>query len=259
MRIAKDPFDEVSITPIHYQERHGKPVSASGAVNNRPAAKCPACDGDLHLKGELDPAVETIFSHNPTKAFCPIKESARHNYEILEKKDEDPERSAALKAAFFSSWKRHWNQFRRYVGHADIKDFIALVKYADRKGIWRYRSLREHEILAIILVIKDFQPVEASDGRVLRKHWVRFWFESSVKTLDDFWNLPEARRRLIKASYDLPKRAHTLNSKYLVAFDVVSIVSEFLEVPESQVPPVHVYVEGCMLQAFPGNWLSKEG
>lgn len=70
--------------------------------------------------------------------------------------------------------------------------------------MWHYRHLEENEIIIVFLVIKDFKPVLTHEGKVLRKHWVRFWFDSAVRSLDDFWPLTEANKVILKASCKVP-------------------------------------------------------
>lgn len=245
MRYGAHPISGRPITPEDYEKEFGKPVDENRKTRDRPSALCPACKQSLHLKGELDPEVTTIFSHNPNSGACPIKESGKHKYSVLPDVDEDTDRSRKLKASFLENWKFHWNRFRKYAGHADIEDFIALIEYADKRNVWRYRNLEECEVVIVLLVIKDFKPVINSKGHALRKYWVRFWFESTVKGFDDFWNLPDASKRVLKASYKVPD-GEKLSPDYLVEYEVVAVDRTYLTNPAPDTDTVHTYLERKM-------------
>lgn len=98
--------------------------------------------------------------------------------------------------------------------------------------MWHYRHLEEHEIIIVFLVIKDFKPVLTHEGKVLRKHWVRFWFDSAVRSLDDFWPLTEANKVMLKASYKVPA-GEKLSPNYLTNFQVVEVDATYLSHPEA--------------------------
>ncbi|RZO10679.1 hypothetical protein EKG40_03685 [Pseudomonas moorei] len=245
MRYAVHPINKSSISPLMYEAEFGKRLDENGKKRIRIDALCPACGKGLHLVGDTDPKVDTIFSHYPKTGFCPIKESGKHKYRILPNVDEDPERARELKKSFFNNWKIHWNRFRQYAGHADIEDFITLIEYADKKNVWYYRHLEEHEVIIVFLVIKDFKPVVTHEGKVLRKHWVRFWFDSAVRGLEDFWHLPDVDKVMLKASYKVPV-GEKLSPDYMMHFQVVDVDDTYLSHPVEGADTVPNYVEHKM-------------
>jgi hypothetical protein len=177
-----------------------------------------------------------------------MREHDRQGYQIFPERNESSQNSIALRAAFFSNWKRHWQQFKKYIGHVDITDFIGVLKYADARGIWKLQGLTENEVTALLLFIKDFGPVMSKDQQVLRKHWVRFWFAAPVYSVDEFLCKPESDRVCIKASYYLPASVQALSIKNLDSIEVIRINSAYLH--SAQAPSAHGYIERRMSQAF---------
>lgn len=216
-------------------------------------ARCPACNQPLALKGveSPNPSVKPHFAHrlDDNAPRCPIKSEGAIRYEVLTECLPDTDAAQALRKAFFQNWAYHWHQFRRYVKTVDVKDFAAALKEVDQRRVWRYKDIREHEIIIAMLATRDFKPVKAQDGKVWRSKWVRFWFKSEVRSLDDFWNLGDAQKILVRAEYKLSERATKIRENAFKDFDVVPVESSYMsEAADASVPePVRRY----MVKSFP--------
>lgn len=214
--------------------------------------RCSACEQRLDVRGDLDPKVRTRFKHqrDPGAPRCPIKSEGGTRYEILTEGIIDTEAAAALRRSFFANWTYHWHQFRRYVQGVDIKDFAAALKDIDDRRVWRYVGLQEHEVIIAMLATRDFKPVKKANGEMVRSRWVRFWFRSGVRSLQDFWNLGDPQKILIRAEYDLTARATVLSANKLQEFAVVNVESDYLQ--NEEYAKVHTFIRQVMSERFPG-------
>ncbi|MEH3023742.1 MAG: hypothetical protein PGN19_13525 [Pseudomonas oryzihabitans] len=203
----------------------------------------------MHLRGEADPAVDGVFAHKPrSAAYCPLKQSAALPYQILSPTNPDLAAAQRLRESFFLHWKLHWQLLRTYAPFADISEFIALVRYADQHRIWQYINIQEHEIPYIFLVLKDFPPIK-SKGNWLRKEWIRFWFDSRVRTLDDLWIKTTGDWRIVKATYASPRsKGVAPGHAQLKSTFIPAMRLDFLTGAQ---PNVHHYQESSMKSAFP--------
>lgn len=249
MKEALHPTQSRPITVVEYIRLFGPRLDHLGRKNIRPPARCPACNEDMHPRGEADPEVDGVFAHKPNStAYCPLKQSAAQPYQILPQKDPDLAAAQRLRASFFLHWKYHWQLLRDYAPYADIAEFIALIRYSDKQCIWQYRDLQEYEIPYIFLVLKDFHPIK-SKGKWLRKEWIRFWFDSRVRTIDDLWIRTTGDWRIVKAIYATPRAKGTVpGAAQLRSTAIPPINRDFLEGVE---PMVHPYQESEMKKAFP--------
>jgi hypothetical protein len=256
MHEALDARTGEPISVQAYRKAYGSLLNGSNQLNVRPPAKCPVCREDLHIKGESGTSkVAQIFSHNPVFGVeqypCPIKEGGRAKYEVLVPTSYNAADASALRASFFSRWQLHWFQFRDYIGFAKVEDFIDLLNFADDRKIWGYHHLKEHEIPLVLLVLKDFAPIKnkRAENKYWREHWVRIWFPSSVKNLDDYWNLQPGSRFVIKAYYTTAAKAKRPNPKDFLKFDNVDVNKSFLTSPTARA--LDSVVEKMMTKAFP--------
>ena len=258
MKVARHPVTHKSITIPEYRKNFGP--SHRGKIKlNRPAATCPACHQPLLVRGENDPIDRQTFAHFPVtkdrpEVFCPIKLAGKHKYSVLCPVDYDKAHAEQLRASFFANWKVHWKRFMRYVGFADIDDFIDVLAVANKANVWGYRAMREHEVIVALMLISDFKPVPASssapvkaqealsvaseDGESTvcapsppepwRKNWVRFWFESQARTFEDFWNLTHENKVIIRVEYAVPENKRKLEPDYLDSYKVVDVSFDYL-------------------------------
>lgn len=248
MRVAADPVTGKRITPKQYLEKYVEPFEAHSVVGDCPPARCPICGNGMQITLNSRSKWGMGFSHFPNNFPCPLRMDDRRGYRISPGRGGPPQHAAVLRAAFFANWKRHWHEFKKHVGHADITDFIGLLKYADGNGIWRFRGLKESDAVILLLLINDFKPEISNNNRILRKHWVRFWFVAPTYNMDEFLFLPEPDRICIKTLYSLSGSSLTLNIQNLDSFEVLKIEGDHSTSPE--VPAVHDYIEQRMLRAF---------
>ncbi len=248
MRTALHPTQNSSITVVEYIRLFGPRLNHLGQKNIRPPARCPACNEDMHPRGEADPEVDGVFAHKPNStAYCPLKQSAAQPYQMLPQRNPDLAAAQQLRRSFFSHWKHHWKLLRDYAPYADITEFIALIRYADKQCIWQYRDLQEYEIPYIFLVLKDFPPIK-SKGKWLRREWIRFWFDSRVRTIDDLWIRTIGDWRIVQATYATPRAKGAVpGPKQLRSIDIPPINRNFLQQME---PGVHPYQESKMKDTF---------
>lgn len=216
-------------------------------------ARCPACEQPLAVKGDLDPnpAVKTHFAHrrDSNAPVCPIKSEGAILYQVLTDNLPDTDAAAALRTRFFENWTYHWHQFKKYVHTVDIKDFAKALRTVDAKGVWKYRGIQEHEVIIAMLATMDFKPVTDKNGNVFRSSWVRFWFRSEVAGLQEFWNLGDGQKVMIRAEYDLSARATKINEDKFQDFSVLEVDSSYLEnVAYAHVP---AFVQTIMSERFP--------
>ena len=252
MKQAFHPFKNQPITVPEYVAEFGGRLKADGTPNIRPPARCPVCNGPMATRGEASPPVDRVFVHNPVSAiFCPLKESAEKPYLMLPEVNPNIEDAAALRASFFAHWKYHWAMMRHaeYSPFADIADFVTLIQYADAHGLWLYRHIKEWEIPYIFLALKDFPPIK-SKGKTLRAEWIRFWFDSRVRTIADLWIRTEGDWRIVKATYSKPRNGLVPGAAQLNTVAYPTILKDFLQKPE---PFVNAYQVNVMEKAFPSE------
>jgi len=249
MREALHPTQNRPITVIEYIKLFGPRLDQYGNGNRRPFARCPACNEDMHTKGEASSEVEGIFSHKPNSTvYCPLKQSAAEPYQLLAPTNPNLVAAQQLQSSFILHWKYHWKLLRSYVPFADISEFIGLIQYANQQKLWQYKNLQEYEIPYIFLVLKDFPPIK-SKGKWLRKDWLRFWFDSRVRSIDDLWIKTTGDWRIVKAIYATPRSKGAVPGvSQLKSTEIPSIKKDFLEENE---PNIHSYQEASMKKAFP--------
>lgn len=247
MKTALHPYTNKSITVLNYINEFGTKLDAYGNEQIRPPARCPACSGEMHTRGETNPTVDGVFSHQPnTTHFCPLKASAGEPYIVLPPVDEDHNRTTALRTSFMRNWKYHYSLMKSYLKVLNVFDFINLIKFADKNRIWSYRNLEENQIPYVFLVLKEFPPVKYQ-GKYIRRDWVRFWFDSRVRSLDDLWIETNGDWLLIKAIYAKPRSGGTPTHKQLKDTEILQADLDFLNVDE---PKLADFVIQQMQQEF---------
>lgn len=211
-------------------------------------ARCPACEQPLTVKGDLDPkpGVKTHFAHrrDPNSPVCPIKSEGAIRYQVLTETLPDTEAARSLRERFFKNWTYHWHQFKKYVRTVDANDFAKALQEVDARGVWKYRDIKEHEVIIAMLATRDFKPVKN-----YRARWVRFWFRSEVENLQEFWNLGGSKKVMIRAEYDLSARATKIREDKFKDFSVLPVDSSYLDDEAyAEVPRV---VQAILSKHFP--------
>ena len=258
MKKAFHPIRDERITVQQYLSEFGSKLGPHGKHRERLPSRCPACLARMKIVGEDRPPHDQVFSHigNENPAPCPLRNSADHKYEFFQDAPQDSETGKTLRRNFFKNWEKHYAKMRKLLnGFMDLRDFIALIREADRTRLWNRSRLSEWEIPYIFLVWKEWSPVSDKTGKVLRKEWIRFWFDSRVRTIDDIWIRTKGSTfRIIKAWYTPPKRRRVPSLDHLVDTDDIVIDPNFLTSPHTQ---PHEYVIKKMKRNFPDEFTSS--
>jgi len=114
-----------------------------------------------------------------------------------------------------------------HVGYADVNDFIKALKVADKEHVWRYRKLQELEVIIALMLISDFKPI-IGKTKVWRENWIRFWFESQAKNFQEFWNLSDDKKTIIRAEYNFPVGEKRINPDYLSKYKNIDVSENYL-------------------------------
>ena len=252
MKTALHPYYiKREVTVQTYTADFGPKMDSQGRRRNRPSARCPGCTEPMIIVGDDRPLHDQIFSHqrdvNPPP--CPLRNRADYKYEFLHDVPEDTNRGRALRADFFAHWQAHYDKMRKLLnGLMDIGDFIAVIKEADRSRLWSRGNIEEWEVPYIFLVWKEWAPVKTHRGEVLRSNWLRFWFDSRVRTLDDIWIRTQGDPRIIRATYNNPARGGIPGLRHLVDTKTLYIEQTFLQAQHRSAAD---YVVSRMHRAFP--------
>lgn len=247
MKSALHPTVNKSITVVDYINEFGVKLDGNGHLRVRPFSRCPACGREMHTKGEANPTVDGVFSHQPNvDQFCPLKASAERPYINLPPVDEDQNRAKALRYSFINNWKFHYGLMKGHLTVLSIFDFINLIKFADSNRIWSYRHVEEAQLPYIFLALKEFPPVK-SKGKYIRRDWVRFWFDSRVRSLDDLWIETNGDWLMIKATYANPRSGGVPTHKQLKDTEIIQPDLGFLNTEE---PKLADFVLKEMEKAF---------
>lgn len=184
-----------------------------GKPNIRPPVICPAYRGALHTVGEAD-FVDATWAHNPTRVFCPIKDSGKAKYELLSPKAPVSAHAIALRQSFFENWRLHWSFARSLADFAGVEDLIGFLRHADRANLWGHATLREWHLPYVFLATCEFRPPKGKT-RARRPGWLRFRFDSRLRTIEDLWIriLPDVR--FLKLKYRAPRSGVPTASHYI--------------------------------------------
>lgn len=201
--------------------------------DKRPALICYACGQPMHPVAEDMPSRAGHWSHNPSPnaPWCPLKEPSAEPYRLLAPSKEDPVAAAALRAEVLGRWRHHWGIVQQNVMMADIKTFVAFIRWADGSRLWAHRGLEAWFIPYILLATTEFPPANHPRARQARPEWFRFWFDTRVRTLDDLWIHVKDDFRLLRAVYADPKRARRPGVQHLLRIEAVHSNPSFLSAP----------------------------
>lgn len=252
MKTALHPYNvKKEVTVQTYTAEFGPKLDPQGRHRNRPSPRCPGCLEPMIIRGNDRPLHDQVFSHSPdtNPPPCPLRNRADHKYAFLHDVPEDTARGRALRADFFAHWQTHYAHMRKLLnGYVDVDDYIAVIKEADRSRLWSRGNLQEWEVPYIFLAWKEWAPVIKKGGQPLRPDWLRFWFDSRVRTLEDIWIRTQGDPRIIKAIYKNPARGGIPTLRHLVDTKTLYIDQAFLQ---AQYRPPIDYVVLKMHQAFP--------
>lgn len=199
MRIAIDPYDGQQITPEQYLARWGNKALGS-KEDHRPRVRCEFCDQEMHHVAGRTQDSHGHFSHLPKSGYCPTKTPAGLPYGALTPVDPDPQRAHWIRQQAMEHWRWVYQEIAERIPAFDAKEFVELVRVADKDGLWGYRNLTLQQVPELFLVIRDFTPATSK----FRKLWIRVWFSANIQTIEDLWITPPASIKILRASFPAP-------------------------------------------------------
>ncbi|HEF5873248.1 TPA: hypothetical protein SAY52_003897 [Burkholderia cenocepacia] len=113
---------------------------------------------------------------------------------------------------FIAQWPRHYALMRRAWPALTMGRFTSVIACADVADLWSYRTLRDDDLAAVLLVLAGFLRVPdgsaaaapADDACAPAVRWVRFWFDASVRDVGDLWTAGGAVPPLFRVDYREP-------------------------------------------------------
>lgn len=237
-----------SYTIEQYKQEYGPRLDSWGKERIRSTLVCYACMHPMYPVGEGLPKRDHHWSHFPSRPalWCPTKESAARPYELLNPGSDDPARGMRLRQLVLEHWRHHWAVIQTLAPLADIHAFIGFLRRADEKQFWRHRGLEEWFMPYVCLATCDFAPPKSQKAASLRPEWLRFWFDSRVRTLEDLWIHTTGDFRMMRAVYRAPARGGEPTPKHLIRIEPIEVDRGFLDAPVRRQP--NQYQEKAMLE-----------
>ncbi|NTZ07100.1 hypothetical protein [Burkholderia metallica] len=191
---------------------------------------CPLCFGAL----EPLPGAGGYARHRSARcsAQCVLTTRQYQPEELTIRGSRDVQVAARHRDRFIAQWPRHYALMRRVWPALTIGRFIAVLSCADVADLWSYRTLRDDDLAAVLLVLAGFlrvpdasgtaapgagtpeagtpaagMPVAgtpADDARAPAVRWVRFWFDASVRDVGDLWTAGNDASPLFRVDYREP-------------------------------------------------------
>lgn len=254
MHEALHPNHDYKVDVSAYLRDFGRlPLGHKGPESRRPP-RCPFCGQDLSVIGDKNGQSTTgHFAHKPRSDFCPSKVPAGKPYLDLRPRRPDLLASLNLRTEFKATWQQQLKQLEDMVACLDHREFLGLLALADKWRIWEYANLHVGQVPFVLVALADFSPVTGRhdrEGAPLRKLWLRFFYDSELRRLEDLWIRPTTPPALFRVSY-LPKpRGGIPDSKNLLRSTPVEISAKFLTRPVA--PPTPPWLVDKV-----EDWLSK--
>lgn len=199
MRIAIDPHDGQQITPEQYLARWGNKALGSN-VDHRPRVRCEFCNQEMsHVAGRTQDSCGH-FAHLRKSGYCPTKAPAATPYGVLKPVNPDPQRAVWIRQNAMLHWRWIYQEIAERIPAFSAKEFVELVRIADKDGLWGYRNLTLRQVPELFLVIRDFTPATSK----FRKLWLRVWFSANIKDIEALWITPPESVKLLRASFPAP-------------------------------------------------------
>ncbi|WP_175872249.1 hypothetical protein [Burkholderia sp. BCC0397] len=181
---------------------------------------CPLCFGAL----EPLPGAGGYARHRSARcsAQCVLTTRQYQPEELTIRGSRDVQVAARHRDRFIAQWPRHYALMRRAWPALTIGRFIAVLSCADVADLWSYRTLRDDDLAAVLLVLAGFLRVPdasgtaapvagtpaagtpADDARAPAVRWVRFWFDASVRDVGDLWAAGNDASPLFRVDYREP-------------------------------------------------------
>ncbi|WP_186162747.1 hypothetical protein [Burkholderia gladioli] len=180
-------------------------------------ARCPLCGGAL----EPMPGMEGRARHRSTRnsARCVLTTRRYQPDELIVRGGDDEQLAERQRARFLQHWERHLLLARRVWPSLTLARFTTLLALADVLGLWSHPSLREDDLVAVLLVMAGFMRLPQDAAGMAGANgasgtngtsgddaprWGRFWFDASIRELDDLWRLHGAAPPLFLVQYREP-------------------------------------------------------
>ncbi|MDN7590346.1 hypothetical protein [Burkholderia seminalis] len=171
---------------------------------------CPLCFGAL----EPLPGAGGYARHRSARcsAQCVLTTRLYQPEELTIRGSRDVQVATHHRERFIARWPRHYALMRRAWPELSIGRFIAVIACADVADLWSYRTLRDDDLAAVLLVLAGFLRVPEvagaaappEDARAPAVRWVRFWFDASVRDVGDLWAAGSAAPALFRVDYREP-------------------------------------------------------
>ncbi|WP_105131601.1 hypothetical protein [Burkholderia sp. BE12] len=196
---------------------------------------CPLCFGAL----EPLPGAGGYARHRSARcsAQCVLTTRQYQPEEPTIRGSRDVQVAARHRDRFIAQWPRHYALMRQAWPALTIGRFIAVISCADVADLWSYRTLRDDDLSAVLLVLAGFLRVPeasgaaasgarmpsagtpgagtpaagmpgagmpADDARPPAVRWVRFWFDASVRDVGDLWTAGNDASPLFRVDYREP-------------------------------------------------------
>lgn len=235
MHEALHPDHDYKVDVSAYLRDFGRlPLGHKGPDPRKPP-RCPFCSQGLSVVGDKNGASTTgHFAHKPRGGFCPSKERAGQPYLDLWPRQPDPLSSLNLRTEFKATWQQQLKQLEEMVACLDHREFLDLLALADKHRIWEYANLQAGHVPYVLVALADFAPEtgrQDKDGTPLRKLWLRFFYDSTLRHLEDLWIRPATPPALFRVSYMPKPRGGIPDSKSLLKSTPIEISSWFLTRP----------------------------
>ncbi|AZQ56033.1 hypothetical protein [Burkholderia cenocepacia] len=196
---------------------------------------CPLCFGAL----EPLPGAGGYARHRSARcsAQCVLTTRQYQPEELTIRGSRDVQVAARHRDRFIAQWPRHYALMRRAWPALTVGRFIAVISCADVADLWSYRTLRDDDLAAVLLVLAGFLRVPDASGAAASGavasgaaapgagmpgagmpaagmpadgvcaptvRWVRFWFDASVRDVGDLWAAGNDPSPLFRVDYREP-------------------------------------------------------
>lgn len=250
MKTGYDPRLRANLTVQDYHERYGAKLDGKGMPRTRPHMLCPACSTPLHTVGESGALVDATWAHNPSPAIgCPIKDSGAEKYALLRPVYKNDAAAEELRRRFFKNWELHWSFARSFAELANIEAFSGFIRHADKMSLWSYMTLNEWQLPYTFLATCEFPPPKGkAAGR--RTQWLRFRFDSKLRTIEDLWIRVIPELKFLRLNYRTPHVGEPTSRHYIDCS--VYVPDENWMATHTPIPP-HPYAVRHMRKSFPAE------
>lgn len=197
MHFATDRHTRKRITAKSFEKLYGHKTTTG--LTQIPA-ECPYCHNDLFIRGGTK---VLHFWHGTSEEYCPSKEPFGRPYISLTPTQPNEAHAKALRDQFKEEWRFHYKALEDLIPFFSVQEFLLLLNEAHSKNIFSYTEMKIEDIPYVLVLALDYVP--ATSINKARGFWFRFWYESSVRRVEDLWIRSPEDIQLIRASFITPK------------------------------------------------------